>query len=373
MAPPDPTSDILAALTALEQLSSSISTSSSGPLNALIDQHFSIARDRIVAGSPPKQVIAELQSAVTRSKKDVEKGLKAWYTALNKVGSAIEGSFPPNLGMIAAAYSDPPLFETDEARDALDRVVMGSMGRRGLWTAVGEMEEETGLRYDEGMRILAEELGGIVGDIERGDVAAAIRWVAILLHFSCDVESTEMLTSSWCEANATYLDSPPHPSPLPYHLHRYVFLQFTNPSDAIAYAQAHLLTYVPTQDVLALITSCLYRAPKATNGHLNGHSSSESAATGVPTLSGPPAMSNKSPYRLTSPSLVELIRMFRAEFCRRHGWPKEEPLEVVADLGGRGGALNAIEKARRVMGDRLGNVRKWEELPVSLNLLETPP
>ena len=58
--------------------------------------------------------------------------------------------------------------------------------------------------------------------------------------------------------------------------------------------------------------------------------------------------------------------MFQAEFCRRHGWAKEEPLEVVVELGGRGGGLNAVEKARRVMGERLGSVRTWEELPVSL-------
>jgi hypothetical protein len=59
-----------------------------------------------------------------------------------------------------------------------------------------------------------------------------------------------------------------------------------------------------------------------------------------------------------------LVAMFQAEYCRAHNLPKEEPLEVVVDLGSRGGALAAIEKARKVMGDRLGNVRKWEDLPV---------
>jgi hypothetical protein len=38
---------------------------------------------------------------------------------------------------------------------------------------------------------------------------------------------------------------------------------------------------------------------------------------------------------------------------------------VVVDLGSRGGALHAIEKARRVMGEHLGDVRSWQELPVS--------
>lgn len=61
-----------------------------------------------------------------------------------------------------------------------------------------------------------------------------------------------------------------------------------------------------------------------------------------------------------------LVPLFTAEFCRLHGWAREEPLDVVVDLGGRGGALSMIEKGRRVMGDRLGDVREWKELPVCL-------
>lgn len=33
---------------------------------------------------------------------------------------------------------------------------------------------------------------------------------------------------------------------------------------------------------------------------------------------------------------------------------------------GAGGALNKIEKARKVMKERMGEVRTWDELPVSL-------
>ena len=58
--------------------------------------------------------------------------------------------------------------------------------------------------------------------------------------------------------------------------------------------------------------------------------------------------------------------MFQAEYSRLHGWPKEDPLEVAADLGSRGGGLAAIEKARKVMGERLGPVRTWTDLPVRL-------
>jgi len=84
------TTEIQAALSALEQLSSSTSTSSSGPLNNLLETHFTQAKERILAGDNPKAVITELQKNVVKAKKDVEKGLKAWYGALGNVGKAVD-------------------------------------------------------------------------------------------------------------------------------------------------------------------------------------------------------------------------------------------------------------------------------------------
>lgn len=84
------TTEIATALIALEQLSSSSATSSSGPLNALLDSHFAQAKERILAGDNPKAVITDLQKDVIKAKKGVEKGLKAWYTGLGNVGKAID-------------------------------------------------------------------------------------------------------------------------------------------------------------------------------------------------------------------------------------------------------------------------------------------
>jgi hypothetical protein len=84
------TSEISAALSALEALSSSTSTSSSGPLNALLETHFIQAKNSILAGDNPRAVITELQKNVVKAKKDVEKGLKAWYGALGNVGKAVD-------------------------------------------------------------------------------------------------------------------------------------------------------------------------------------------------------------------------------------------------------------------------------------------
>jgi hypothetical protein len=193
--------------------------------------------------------------------------------------------------------------------------VLDSLGRRGLWDAVEAFEEETDLHYDPDKRELSEELYRIVRDIEGGDLSSAIQWTS---------------------ENKDFLTAPPHPSSLPYHLHRAVFLSISDRKEALAYANAHLFGYMATQPVLALVTSCLYN------------------------------VADDSPY---ANDPAPLASMFITDYCRRHGWAREDPLEVVVDLGSRGGALNAIEKARRVMGERLGNVRKWEELPVSFVLL----
>lgn len=84
------TVDVSAALNALEALAANNSTSSSGPLNRLLDEHFAVARERLLAGAAPKHVITELQTNIARAKKDVEKGLKAWYSALANVGKSVD-------------------------------------------------------------------------------------------------------------------------------------------------------------------------------------------------------------------------------------------------------------------------------------------
>ena len=82
--------DIASTLSSLEALSSSPSTSSSGPLNILLEVQFAKARRRLEEGEDVKVVIGDLQKSVVRAKKEVEKGLKGWYGALGNVGKAVE-------------------------------------------------------------------------------------------------------------------------------------------------------------------------------------------------------------------------------------------------------------------------------------------
>ena len=99
------TTEIETALAALEQLSSSTSTSSSGPLNGLLDTHFTQAKERILAGDNPKAVITDLQKKVIKAKKDVEKGLKAWYSGLGNVGKAVDAVSDPREGRSTVHWS----------------------------------------------------------------------------------------------------------------------------------------------------------------------------------------------------------------------------------------------------------------------------
>ena len=115
--------DISPALLALETLSSSTSTSSSGPLNALLDDHFASARQRILEGDDPATVIADLQKAVVKAKKGVEKGLKAWYAALGKVGKAVE-----KVGTNLKHNS-----ETKDVDEAIGVPTESGGSERGVW------------------------------------------------------------------------------------------------------------------------------------------------------------------------------------------------------------------------------------------------
>jgi hypothetical protein len=208
----------------------------------------------------------------------------------------------------------------------MNKAVLSSLGRRGMWDAVVAFEEETGLVYDMEDRKLAEELYTIVQDIERSDLDRAIQYVTSRL-------VGKRANDRWCDANKDFLQAPPHPSSLPFYLHRTIFSNLPA-KDAILYARQYLMPFMPSHQVLPLLTSALYQDRQIPHG-------TEAAEGG------------------------SLVALFREEFCRRHGWPKEDPLEVIVDLGSRGGALNAVEKARKLIGERLGqDARTWDELPV---------
>jgi hypothetical protein len=157
----------------------------------------------------------------------------------------------------------------------------------------------------------------------------------------------------WTSKHHNYLSAPPHPSPLPFYLHRsrYIALllsQTENPVDtppaALQYARDHLFPHLPTHsiEIYHLLGALLYRPHQlATSPYTDLLSQSFTAASLVP--------------------------LFQSEYCRLHGIPREDPLEVVVEIGA-GGALSRIEKGRKVVESRMGPVRAWEELPVGCSL-----
>jgi hypothetical protein len=145
----------------------------------------------------------------------------------------------------------------------------------------------------------------------------------------------------WCDAHKEFLKTSQYPNSLPFLLHETIFSSLPA-KEAILYARENLMPFVATHSVLPLLASALYRNNQSEAG----------AGTEIPSW-----------------KFENLSVLFREEFCRLHGWPAEDPLEVVVDLGSRGGALNAVEKARKVIGQRLGDVRSWDELPVRFSLL----
>jgi hypothetical protein len=76
-----------------------------------------------------------------------------------------------------------------------------------------------------------------------------------------------------------------------------------------------------------------------------------------------------SAYRdLALPTLhFDLEPLFAKEYCASLGMSRQVPLRVVGDIGG-GGAMARIEKGRKVMGDRKGEWRQMDELPVRLQV-----
>ena len=83
------------------------------------------------------------------------------------------------MSAISDAYANPDLFSEKEAPKALDRVVLASLGRQGLWEAVDAFEEESGLRYDPELRASSEEMHRIIEAIEAGDVQPALEHVFV--------------------------------------------------------------------------------------------------------------------------------------------------------------------------------------------------
>ena len=83
--PVAPTDEVSSALAALESLAPV-----SSPVTQVLENHILAAKQRLASGEDVKTIILELQKALVKSKKDVEKGLKDWYGHLGKIGKQVD-------------------------------------------------------------------------------------------------------------------------------------------------------------------------------------------------------------------------------------------------------------------------------------------
>jgi hypothetical protein len=164
----------------------------------------------------------------------------------------------------------------------------------------------------------------------------------------------------WTSKHHAYLSSGPHPSALPFYLHRARFINLlrdppppvmsiVDPNGpikqqipaALQYARDHLFPYLPfhSDEIFHLLGAIVYAPSTWVDNNYADLLSSQLEAKA-------------------------LIPYFKVEFCRLHGWPKEDPLDVLVELGSNG-SLIKIDKARTMLKDRIGDVRTWDELPVS--------
>lgn len=287
-------------------------------------------------------------------------------------------SFDSKLLEISKTYDNPtPLFSDDEAKKAMNEVILTSMIRRGAFDSArilqhvshrsawrlgvlltASVPQEMQVTLDERTVKLSEQLHKTMVDLASGDVDSALQCVRLAREYKA---YHLCLFIRWTSKHHAYLSSGPHPSPLPFYLHRARFIALLrNPPPpvmtivdpngpvkqeipaSLQYARDHLFPYLPfhAEEIFHLLGAIVY-APStwADNNYADLLSTELEAGAQIP--------------------------LFKLEFCRLHGWPKEDPLDVLVELGSNG-SLVKIDKARTMLKDRIGDVRTWDELPVRI-------
>ncbi|KAJ9109085.1 hypothetical protein QFC21_000413 [Naganishia friedmannii] len=362
--------EILAELAKLEQLTEGATSSSTLPaksskatksapplldtLTAFEEAFDELQRQVLEDTTTVPTLFKTLSAEVEKRRGEVDKGLKDWYSGLAKVGKAVDKNFDSRILEVSKTYENPkPLFCDDEAKMAMDEVILTSMIRRGAFDSARALQEEMSVTLDERTVELSQQLHKTMADLANGDVDSALHSI----HFRI---------SRWTSKHHAYLSSGIHPSALPFQLHRarFIALLLDPPPPVVSIID-------PIGPVKQEIPAALQYARDHLFPHLPFHEKEIFHLAGA--LVYPPSTWATNEYAdLLSPQLEAkaLIPSFKLEFCRLHGWPKEDPLDVVVELGSNG-SLIKIDKARAMLKDRIGDVRTWDELPISLPLPQT--
>ncbi|KAK2466960.1 hypothetical protein APHAL10511_001218 [Amanita phalloides] len=279
------------------------------------------ARSQILAGNADEQTFVHLASLVDARKKEIDDRQKELYSALSRLGKALDKKFPNPL----PSYSN--LFSSSESVTALERTIALHFLRTGQFEISETFIKESSVDIPVELRSQFIDLHGILKAIRNQDLGPALVWT---------------------KKNRAFLQS--RSSPLEFYLHRsqYIRLLFSSyppdPLPAISYANTTLRSFFHEHEAeFKRLMACVAYLPIA--------------------------KLQNSPYAdLASPSLhSDLEPLFAKEYCANLGMSRQVPLRVVGDIGG-GGALARIEKGRKVMREKKSEWSQVDELPIEIPL-----
>jgi len=236
---------------------------------------------------------------------------------LGRIGKSLDKKCPEALPKY------PPLFNTPEARKALDRVVALHFIRNGSFDVAETFLKEADVDTKPNTVDQFVEMHRIVDAVRSKDLQPAL---------------------DWCALHRTFLQN--RTSPFEFNLHRSRYIHLLLDSEDIGAALSYARRYFPplyhdhSTKIARLLNAILFL---------------------------PKERLSSSPYAdLLNPSLHEgLEAQFSLEYCAMLHMSREPPLRSVGDIGG-GGALLRIEKGKKVMQDKNTDWGASTELPIEI-------
>jgi len=268
-----------------------------------------------------EEQLNQLTQTIESKKKDVEERQREVYAVLSRFGRTLDKKFLTSLP------SYPDLFSSASSVTALERTIVLHLLRTGQFEVAETFLQESKINISNDLRNQFVDLHQILKSLRNQDITPALRWA---------------------RAHQSFLKS--RSSPLEFYLHRSQYIRLLlsahppDPLPAISYANANLRPFYKEHGPeFKRLMTCIAFLPLS-------------------------KLQNSTYRDLALPTLhFDLEPLFAKEYCASLGMSRQVPLRVVGDIGG-GGAMARIEKGRKVMGDRKGEWRQMDELPIEIPL-----
>ncbi|KAG8931223.1 hypothetical protein FRC02_003038 [Tulasnella sp. 418] len=277
------------------------------------------ARNAIETGALSEPTYLEIVKLLEQQKKSLDERQKEIHASLTKLGKSIDKRFVNSLPTL------PPLFQSEESAQALERVIGNHFVRSGTFDVADVFYKESSVEPAPDAREIFLNMHMNVTALQQGDVQPTLKWA---------------------QDNRQFLKS--RGSPLEFYCYRSQFVRMllseppTPPPELLAYIRtfAESLYQDFGSEIRSLMTAMLFTSRER--------------------------LLRLKYADLASESIHEVLEpMFIKEYCAKFGMSKQLPLKVVGDIGGNG-ALARIEKGKKVMKDRINDWNQSNELMVSL-------